>query len=85
MSVGAKDYLDMALVKKYASMRVDNPIVESSMVDPNKMFEAMNDYASMHRSMLDIQQKLRSTCIRTTAMGIKYHKSRDLSKVATPA
>lgn len=85
MAVGAKDHLDVALVRKYAGLRVDNPTVGSSMVDPVKMYDAMNDYAQMHRSMLDIQQKLRSTCIKTTALGIQYRKSRDISKVASEA
>lgn len=77
MSIGAKDHLDQLLVKKYSGLKVDNPIVESSMIDPNKMFDAMNDYASMQRTMLNMQSKLRETCIKTVAMSIEYRKSRN--------
>lgn len=78
MSIGAKDGLDVALVKKYGSLRVDNPIVGNSMVDPNKMYDAMNDYASMHRSMLDIQQKLHDKCLSAITPNIQYCKTKRL-------
>ena len=78
MSIGAQDRLDVALVKKYSTLRVDNPIVGNSMVDPNKMYDAMNDYASMHRSMLDIQQKLHKTCLDAIGLNIQYNKTKRL-------
>ncbi|MBE7706441.1 MAG: hypothetical protein E7Z91_04280 [Cyanobacteria bacterium SIG30] len=85
MAIGAFDRLDVALVKKYNSLKVDNPIIGNSMVDPNKMYEAMNDYALMHRSMLDIQAKLRSTCKDAIAPGIQYHKTKQLKNRTNPA
>lgn len=85
MAVGAKDHIDMALVKKYAGLRVDSPTVQASMVDPNKMYDAMNDYAQMQRAMLNIHQNLRSACIKTTALGIQYRKSREPEPIAKPA
>lgn len=78
MAVGARDRIDAMLVKKYAMQKVDNPIVESSMIDPEKMFEAMNDYAQMHLCMLNIQQKLKSTCISAISGSIQYTKTRSL-------
>ena len=85
MSIGAKDGLDVALVKKYGSLRVDNPIVGNSMVDPNRMFDAMNDYASMHKSMLDIQQKLHATCLNAITPGIQYSKTKRLKNAPAVA
>lgn len=85
MAIGARDRIDAMLVKKYAMQKVDNPIVETSMIDPEKMYEAMNDYAQMHLCMLNIQQKLKSTCISAISGSIKYTKSRSLKSRRVPA
>ncbi|MBR2387007.1 hypothetical protein IKA92_06905 [bacterium] len=78
MPVGACDELDVALVKKYASMRVDCPIA-SSAIDPTKMYDAMNDYASMQRMMFNINGKIKRACEKSTAMAIQYVKTKPLS------
>ena len=83
MGIGATDRLDIALVKKYNGLRVDNPIVGNSMVDPQKMYDAMNDYAQMHMAMISVGQKLRSTCISAMAPNIKYNKTKPLGNRAT--
>ena len=78
MAIGARDRIDAMKIKKYAMQKVDNPIIQTSMIDPNKMYEAMNDYAQMHLSMLNIQQKLKNTCISAISGSIQYTKSRNL-------
>ncbi len=83
MPIGAMDQLDQLLVKKYAGLKVDNPIIESSMIDPDKMYEAMNDYAKMHRAVLNIHTKLRETCMKTTALSIQYRKTKNLNPNAS--
>ena len=83
MAIGARDRIDAMLVRKYAMQKVDNPIIQTSMVDPEKMYEAMNDYAQMHLSMLNIQQKLKETCINAISGSIKYTTSRNI-KVKKP-
>ena len=80
MTIGAKDRIDVLLVKKYATMKVDNPTVQSSMINPEKMYEAMNDYAQMHMAMINMQQSLKDTCIKAIAQNIHYRKSRHLKK-----
>lgn len=80
MTIGAKDRIDILLVKKYATMKVDNPTVQSSMINPEKMYEAMNDYAQMHMAMINMQQSLKDTCIKAIAQNIHYRKSRNLKK-----
>lgn len=82
MAIGAKDRIDVLLVKKYATMKVDNPIIQSSMINPDKMYEAMNDYAHMHLAMINMQQSLRETCIKAISQNIQYRKSRNLKKKA---
>lgn len=62
MAVGARDYIDKLLVKKYADEKVDNHDGIESMVDPKKMLEAMNDVAEVQKNMFLISQKLYATC-----------------------
>ena len=68
MAVGARDYIDKLLVKKYADEKVDNHenSVES-MVDPQKMLEAMNDVANIQRNMFVLSQRLQATCYAINA------------------
>ncbi len=84
MAIGARDRIDAMLVRKYAMQKVDNPIIQTSMVNPEKMYEAMNDYAQMHLSMLNIQQKLKSTCISAISGSIQYTKSRNIKLKKPP-
>ena len=52
MAVGARDYIDKLLVKKYADEKVDNHESVESMVDPKKMLEAMNDVAEIQKKCI---------------------------------
>ena len=67
MAVGARDYIDKLLVKKYADERVDNHEAMESMVDPQKMLEAMNDVANIQKNMFLLSQKLYNTCYAINA------------------
>lgn len=75
MAVGARDYIDKLLVKKYADEKVDNHEALESMIDPNKMLEAMNDLATVQRNMFALSQKLMSTCYAINARSARYRKS----------
>ena len=68
MAVGARDYIDKLLVKKYADEQVDNHDggIER-MVDPQKMLEAMNDVANIQRNMFVLSQRLQATCYAINA------------------
>ena len=77
MSVGAEDYIDQLLVKKYAEEKVDNHDDMESMVDPEKMMTAMNDYASMYRHMMTLKQRLNIACYAVNARNAKYIRSRN--------
>lgn len=57
MAVGARDYIDKLLVKKYADEKVDNHEAMESMINPDKMLEAMNDVAAIQRNMFMLSQK----------------------------
>ena len=67
MAVGARDYIDKLLVKKYADEKVDNHEAMESMVDPEKMLEAMNDVANIQKNMFMLSQKLYATCYAINA------------------
>lgn len=63
MAVGAQDRIDKLLVKKYAKEQVDNhDLGVASMVDPEKMMEAMNDYAAVQRNMLMMSSRISDIC-----------------------
>ncbi len=74
MAIGARDYIDKLLVKKYADEKVDNHDAMSSMVDPQKMLEAMNDVAMVQRNMFVLSQKLCSTCYAINAKAARYKR-----------
>ena len=72
MAIGARDYIDKLLVKKYADEKVDNHDALESMVDPQKMLDAMNDVAMIQRNMFALSQKLQSTCYAINARTARY-------------
>jgi len=72
MAIGARDYIDKLLVKKYAKEQVDNHENVQSMVNPEKMMSAMNDYAAMSRNMFALNQQLNLACSRLNARSARY-------------
>jgi hypothetical protein len=74
MAVGARDYIDKLLVKKYADEKVDNHEAMESMVNPEKMLEAMNDVAIIQRNMFALSQKLCSSCYAINARTARYKR-----------
>jgi len=79
MSIGAKDYIDQLLVQKYSTEKVDNHDGVASMVEPEKMMEAMTDYANMSRNMFALNQRLTSACSAIRAKNTPYRKAATLS------
>lgn len=75
MAIGARDRIDQLLVKKYAQQQVDNHENTTSMINPEKMMSAMNDYASMSRNMFVLSQKLNTACSRLNARSARYATS----------
>ena len=80
MGVGPKDRIDEMLVRKYATVKVDNPSM-NTLIDSKKMLETMEDYATMHRNMLILNQKLKDACSAVNTKSAIY-KTR---KRITPA
>jgi len=75
MTIGAHDYIDQLLVRKYASEKVDNHDGIASMVNPEKMMAAMNDYSTVSRNMFALNQKLTAACSAINAMNAQYRKA----------
>lgn len=75
MGIGAEDYIDRMLVQKYQEEKVDNHENTESMVDPDKMLEAMNDYAATLRNMVQLRQRLNIACYAINARTARYQKS----------
>lgn len=78
MAIGAHDYIDQLLVKKYAQEKVDNHEGVESMVRPEEMMKAMNDYASVSRNMFALSQKLTAACYAINAANAQYRKAATL-------
>ncbi len=75
MGVGADDYIDRMLVQKYQEEKVDNHDNMESMVDPEKMLGAMNDYASTLKNMIGLRQRLNIACYAINARTARYQRS----------
>lgn len=75
MAIGAEDYIDQLLVKKYADEKVDNHENMESLVEPEKMLEAMTDQAEMYRNMIAIKQRLNIACYAINAKAARYTKT----------
>ena len=71
MAIGAKDKIDRELVKKYSKLKMDNPET-TKLVDSQQMLSAMNDYAMMQRSMIDMNTKLKNICNDVTSKSVVY-------------
>ncbi len=75
MGIGAEDYIDKMLVQKYQEEKVDNHDSMESMVDPEKMLGAMNDYASTLKNMVELRQRLNIACYAINARTARYQRS----------
>ena len=73
MAIGARDKIDRDLVRKYAKLKMDNPDT-TKLVDSQKMLSAMDDYAAMQRSMMDMNSKLKDICSNVTSKSVTYLK-----------
>ena len=75
MAVGPRDYIDQLLVKKYADEKVDNADI-TSLVEPEKMLDAMSDFSNMHKNMMILQNKLQNFCAAPNTKSVYYRGSR---------
>ena len=75
MGIGAEDYIDKMLVQKYQEEKVDNHENATSMITPDEMYSAMNDYASTLKNMMELRQRLNIACYAINARTARYQKS----------
>ena len=75
MGIGAEDYIDKMLVQKYQEEKVDNHEETASMIAPEEMLVAMNDYAATLRNMMELRQRLNIACYAINARSARYQKS----------
>ena len=59
MAFQAKDFIDNALIQKYARAQVDNPSLAKE-VDANKMLSSMNDIALMQKFYVNMNVKVQN-------------------------
>ena len=74
MAIGARDYIDKLLVKKYADEKVDNHEEGAlqSRVSADDMMSAMNCSANNFRTMLALNNHLTMVCYGVVAKSAKY-------------
>ena len=75
MAIGAEDYIDQLLVRKYATEKIDNHDSLESMVNPEKMMAAMNDFSTVSRNMIALNQRLTAVCSGINSANAKYRKA----------
>lgn len=75
MGIGAQDYIDQLLVKKYALEKVDNINAMTSVIQPEQVMSAMNNLASVSRNMFELNRQLNSACYALNAMSATYREA----------
>ena len=75
MAVGARDHIDRLLVGKYAEEKTLCLEESALAVEPEKMLNAMQDFAAVQRSFMTMQIKLKNICSNVTAKGANYRSS----------
>ena len=75
MAIGATDYIDRMLVKKYAQEQVDNHDNTESAVKPEAMMTAMNNCAAIQRDFLYLNNKLKQVCSKINVQNAIYTHS----------
>ena len=83
MAIGARDYIDQLLVKKYADEKVDNHDdgALTSKVSADDMMSAMNCSATSYRTMLQLNNRLTMVCYGVVAKTAKYSKIQTIPKL----
>lgn len=79
MSIGAQDYIDQLLVKKYSQEKVDNHDNITSMVNPEKMMDALSDASRMAQNFVVLNRKLQTACSAVNARAARYMKAANFS------
>ena len=72
LSITTNKFLSLFGIKSKCHVNHDDM---ESMIDPEKMMSAMNDYASMYRNMMNLKQRLNIACYAVNARNAKYNKT----------
>ena len=75
MAFRPKDQIDMMIVQKYASEKMDNNSY-SALVNPNEMMTAMKDYAEVQRNFMAMNNNLKELCQAVSSKAVFYKASR---------
>lgn len=78
MAIGAQDYIDQLLVRKYATEKADNHDAIESMVKPEEMMAAMNDYSTVSRNMMALNRRLTAVCLAVNSINAQYNRPASL-------
>lgn len=56
-----KDYIDLALIKKYSKTQVDNHTI-TDVIEAKKMIETMHDFSVMKKNLVNIKVNISNIC-----------------------
>ena len=56
-----KDYIDLALIKKYSKTQVDNHTI-TDVIEAKKMIENMHDFSVMKKNLVNIKVNISNIC-----------------------
>lgn len=75
MAFRPKDQIDMMIVQKYASEKMDN-CTYTALVNPNEMMGAMKDFAQVQRNFMDLNNQLKNLCQNVNSKAAMYKASK---------
>ena len=75
MAFRPKDQIDMMIIQKYASEKMDN-CTYTALINPNQMMGAMKDYAEVQRNCMILNNQLKSFCQAVSSKAAAYKASR---------
>ena len=76
MAFRPKDQIDMMIVQKYASEKMDSCTYTGALINPNDMMCAMRDYAEVQRNFMVLNNKLKDLCHNVSSKAAAYKASR---------
>ena len=75
MAFRPKDQIDMMIVQKYASEKMDN-CTYTALVNPNEMMVAMKDFAEVQRNFMILNNQIKDLCQNVNSKAAMYKASK---------
>ncbi len=74
MAIGAKDYIDKLLVKKYSDKQVDKHEITESAISADDVMRIMNYVSTNTMTQMKLSRRLSIACYAVNAMSANYNQ-----------